>query len=141
MIKQDIYLPNWDWKVRVYYAIDDYDINSILKDLDDIGCSTRDMQDTQQLLLYGGANVGITYTSNIHRTTVTVIGITNSADEFQNTFDHEKGHIAMHICKALNIDPFSEEYQYLTGDIGIKLFTVAKHFLCEKCRKRIKYYS
>lgn len=141
MIKQDIYLYNWDWKVRVYYAIDNYDINTILKDLDDIGCSTRDMQETQQLLLYGGDNVGITYTSNVDRRTITVIGITSSADEFQNTFDHEKGHIAMHIARALNIDPFSEQYQYLAGDIGIKLFAVAKHFLCDKCRKRIKYLS
>lgn len=65
------------------------------------------------------------------------MGITDSSDEFQNTYDHEKGHLAMHICSALGIDPFSEEYQYLTGEIGKNMFKVAKKFLCDHCRKYI----
>lgn len=68
-----------------------------------------------------------------------LIGITSSADEFQSTFDHEKGHLAMHICSALHINPFSEEYQYLTGEIGKQLFKIAKKFMCEHCRGDILY--
>lgn len=67
-----------------------------------------------------------------------VIGLTSSTSEFQNTFDHEKGHLAMHICETDNIDPFSEEYQYLTGEIGQAMFRVAKNFLCVHCRVKLK---
>jgi hypothetical protein len=42
----------------------------------------------------------------------------------------------MHICHELNIDPFSEEFQYLVGEIGLLMFPVAKRFLCEHCRDK-----
>ena len=60
-----------------------------------------------------------------------------SASEFQNTFDHEKGHLAMHIANALNIDLLGEEFQYLTGEIGQKMFLVARRFLCDHCRVQL----
>ena len=78
-------------------------------------------------------NQDITY----HRCSVVVIGLTTSAEEFQNTFDHEKGHLAMHICSALRIHPQGEEFQYLTGEIGQAMFKVAKRFLCDNCRKKL----
>lgn len=60
-----------------------------------------------------------------------------SAEEFQNTFDHEKGHLAMHISSALKIKPYGEEYQYLTGEIGQSMFKIAKRFLCDDCRQKL----
>lgn len=65
------------------------------------------------------------------------IGLTTSAEEFQNTFDHEKGHLAMHISSALKIKPYGEEYQYLTGEIGQSMFKIAKRFLCDDCRQKL----
>lgn len=67
-----------------------------------------------------------------------VIGITETPEEFQSTFDHEKGHLAMHIAETDNMDIFGEEFQYLTGEIGKQLFPVAKKFMCEHCRVKIK---
>ena len=67
-----------------------------------------------------------------------VIGITETPEEFQNTFDHEKGHLAMHIAEADNLDIFGEDFQYLTGEIGRELFPVAKKFMCEHCRVDLK---
>ena len=43
----------------------------------------------------------------------------------------------MHICSAYGIDPFGEEYQYLTGEIGQKMFKIARRFLCEHCRNSL----
>ena len=63
--------------------------------------------------------------------------MTTSAEEFQNTFDHEKGHLAMHISSALKIKPYGEEYQYLTGEIGQSMFKIAKRFLCDDCRQKL----
>lgn len=82
-------------------------------------------------------NTGITYSSFKNKCSIVVIGLTISAEEFQNTFDHEKGHLAMHISSALRINPYGEEYQYLTGDIGQSMFKVAKRFLCDDCRKKL----
>ena len=83
-------------------------------------------------------DTGFTYSNLKGRCSVMVIGLTSSPAEFQNTFDHEKGHLAMHICEIDKIEPFSEEYQYLTGEIGQLMFPVAKNFLCEHCRKKLK---
>lgn len=82
-------------------------------------------------------NTGLTYSNFRLRYSVVVIGITTSADEFQNTFDHEKGHLAKHIGEALDIDLFGEEYEYLTGEIGMQMFKIAKRFMCEHCRNKL----
>ena len=82
-------------------------------------------------------NTGLTFSNFNHRYSVVVIGLTTSAAEFQNTFDHEKGHLAMHIAKALEIDLYGEEFQYLTGEIGQKMFLVARRFLCDNCRQKL----
>ena len=64
-----------------------------------------------------------------------VIGLTSSPAKFQNTMDHEKSHLAMHIGETLNLDVFGEKYEYLIDNIGQEMFPVAKQFLCEHCRK------
>ena len=61
--------------------------------------------------------------------------LTSTPEEFQNSWDHEKGHLCRHISKAFGIDPYGEEAQYLSGYVGQKMFPVAKKFLCEHCRK------
>ncbi len=66
-----------------------------------------------------------------------VIALTSSPAQFQNSLDHEKGHLCRHISRAFGIDPYSEEEQYLAGEIGQSMFPVAKRFLCEHCRKEL----
>lgn len=85
-------------------------------------------------LLEERKNSGCTVSDMDNRHSVIVITRTSDAAQFNDTYDHEKGHLAMHICQADNIDPFSEKYQYLTGEIGQKMFKAAKHFLCDHCR-------
>jgi hypothetical protein len=137
MIVQDIYLNNYDWNIRVYYATDEYFISNILMDLLEIDCDKEAFFRIKSLMESGKSNIGFTYSNTEKRASLMLIGVTDSADEFQSTFDHEKGHLSMHICSALGIEPFSEEYQYLAGEIGKRLFKVGKEFLCEHCRKYI----
>ena len=122
MIVQEFYLEDWDWYVIVYYAVDTYYVSEILGELEEIGCSEYELKEAEKNLMTARYN----------------IGLTSSPAQFQNTFDHEKGHLAMHICIESDIDPFSEEYQYLTGEIGQQMFPVAKNFLCEHCRLKLK---
>ena len=135
MIIQDIYLKDYNWNIRVYYAVDRYYIPEILNDLLLINCDEDSFLRISNLMEAEHLNIGFTYSNTEKRASIMLIGITGSADEFQSTFDHEKGHLAMHISSALHIEPFSEEYQYLTGEIGKQLFKEAKNFMCEHCRK------
>ena len=138
MIRQNIYLSNWDWYVIVFYAIDTYYLDDILGELEEIGCSDKKLDEIERSLTTEQYNIGLTYSNLKGRCSVVIIGLTSSPAEFQNTFDHEKGHLAMHICETDNINPFSEEYQYLTGEIGQAMFPIAKKFLCEHCRIELK---
>ena len=138
MIVQNFYLDDWDWYVTVYYAVDTYYIQEILENLEEIGCSDEKLDEIAESFERQQYNGGLTYSNLKGRCSVVIIGLTSSPAEFQNTFDHEKGHLAMHISETDDINPFSEEFQYLTGEIGQAMFVVAKNFLCEHCRKYLK---
>ena len=45
-------------------------------------------------------------------------------EEFIDTYNHEKNHVEMHMCKEFGIDPYSEEAAYLSGQLAKKLFRV-----------------
>ena len=137
MIVQDIYLEDYDWSIRVYYAVHEYFISNILIDLLDINCDEESFFKIKGLMETGKDNIGFTYTNTEMRASLMLIGKTDSSDEFQDTFDHEKGHLIMHISSALGIDPYGEEYQYLAGEVGKRMFKVAKKFLCDHCKQYI----
>ena len=137
MIVQDIYLEDYDWSIRVYYAVHEYFISNILIDLLDIDCDEESFFKIKGLMETGKDNIGFTYTNTEMGASLMLIGKTDSSDEFQDTFDHEKGHLVMHISSALGIDPYSEEYQYLAGEVGKRMFKVAKKFLCDHCKQHI----
>lgn len=134
MIVQKIFLEDWDWEATIYYAVDAYYTDEIIDEMAYMGCNKMELMKAETLLKEGSYNVGLTYSNFDDRRSIVVIGLTSTPSEFQNTFDHEKGHLAMHIGKALNIDIFGEEFQYLTGEIGQKMFKIAKRFMCEHCR-------
>lgn len=133
MIRQDVYLERWDWYVIVYYAVDTYYMDEILEELEMIGCTYAD--EIEEDLTQHPYNNGLTYSNMRRRVSVVVIGLTETPDEFQNTYDHEKGHLAMHIAEEDRMDVFGEEFQYLAGEIGKQTFPIAKRFMCEHCRK------
>lgn len=135
MIVQDFYIPQYDWHVRVYYAVTTYWTDTIVKDLRHIGCSGWELMRAYESLSKGNLNTGLTYSNNGE--SVMVISITSTPAQFQNSLDHEKGHLCRHISKACGIDPYSEEEQYLNGEIGQKMFPIAQMFLCQHCRKEL----
>lgn len=137
MIRQTIYFPDYDWTVRIYYAVTTYWTDMIMRDLSEIGCNGRDRERAWRNLRDGRLNTGLTFSNPRFHESVMVIGLTSSPEEFASSYDHEKGHLARQICQAFGIDPYGEEAQYLAGDIGKKMFPVAKKFLCEHCRNML----
>jgi hypothetical protein len=135
MIKQEIYLPKYDWSIKVYYAVDAYYTNEILEKLEKYNPTIEEYSSVKSLMENYEYNTGFTFTDYRNKQSLMVIGLTTSPSEFQSTFDHEKGHLAIHIAQYYNIDPYSEEFQYLNGSIGKKLFPIAKRFICKHCKK------
>ena len=138
LLCQEFILKDWDWYVRVFYVVDNIPIDFIIKELERIGCNKSDIESALDVLDVDEDNRGITFSNDKTRETVIVIGETSCPAQFSHSFDHEKLHLAMHIAKIDNIDPFSEELAYLVGDIGFQTFPVAKRFLCEHCREEMK---
>lgn len=137
MIVQDIYLPEYEWHCKIFYFVTTYWVDDILNELKRIGCSRNKYRKAKQNLESGELNTGLTFSNSMNGESVMVIAKTSSPDEFANSYDHEKGHLAKHIALAYGIDPYGEEYQYMSGDIAKKMFPVAKRFMCECCRKKL----
>lgn len=138
MITQEIYLPKYKWSVTVYYAVDSYYMDEILEELEKFNPTQKEYDDVRSLMESYEYNTGFTYSDLDNNKSLVVIGLTTSPEEFQDTFDHEKGHLAVHIAQKFDIDLYGEEFQYLVGSIGKKLFPVAKKFMCEHCRKELE---
>ena len=111
-------------------------MDEILEELEMIGCTYAD--EIEEDLTQHPYNNGLTYSNMRRRVSLVVIGLTETPDEFQNTYDHEKGHLTMHIAETDHMDVFGEEFQYLAGEIGKQTFPIAKRFMCEHCRKDLK---
>lgn len=132
MRRQVLPLAKWKWLCLVYYdAGRNTDVMEILSELDGLGASSRDKARVWRCLGKGTLNTGFTYSNPDLRQSIMVIGRTDSAGEFQDTYDHEKGHLAMHIAETDGIDPYGETYQYLAGDIGKMTYPLAREFLCD----------
>ena len=48
-----------------------------------------------------------------------------------NTFEHEKNHLEMHICEALDINPYSEEAAHMSGDLAQLILEEALYSIVE----------
>lgn len=138
ILAQEFTLTKWDWRVRVFYVVDLIPIDFIIEELYGIGCTERDVDNAVKVLDNGKDNRGITFSNDEERESIIVIGETSCPAQFSNSFDHEKLHLAMHIARVDNIDPFGEELAYLAGEIGLQTFPIAKRFLCEHCREDLK---
>lgn len=138
VLAQEFYLYDYFWNVKVFYVVDNFPKDYIAKELKSIGCVGEDLENALNVLNPKEENRGVTFSNVKDRESIIIIGETSCPAQFQHTYDHEKIHLAMHIAKSFNIDPYSEKLAYLVGDIGLEMFPIAKRFLCEHCREEIQ---
>jgi hypothetical protein len=65
MLIQTFYLTDYDWDVKVYYAVDRYYISDILTELDQLNIDNYEYVNIKQLLETQKLNIGATYTDYI----------------------------------------------------------------------------
>lgn len=135
MIRQKIYLDEYDILVHAYYATTQYYVEEILDKLYEAGCNGRIMDVAYDNLISGELNTGLTYYSPSTKTAVMVIAKTSSASEFFNSLMHELSHLTAYIAKNNGLSFTGEDIAYLEGDIAKSIFPKVKHLLCDCCRK------
>lgn len=117
-MKLDFRLTKLNWDVTIYYIIDDEQINEILNFIKEFNFNKNILEQARLNLNNAKVDTGFTYTSLTKKHSIIVIHKASSVGEFINTFEHEKNHLEMHICEALNISPYSEEAAILSGYIA-----------------------
>lgn len=130
MIKQRIILDKYDWEVDIYYDTTCRDFKMLIKELKQLGCNGEDLRKLYKNLKPCSPNKGATYSDFNNRKSIMIIGRTLSMEQFLNTYEHERGHLEMHIILMFDIDVFGEEQCYLRGDIAQKMYPVLRYFLC-----------
>ena len=104
--------------MTIYYGIDEgqkVEVNSVLEEIE---CDQRTLKSIRRNLDEAKLDTGFCYSNFANKSSVIVVHKASSIGEFINTFEHEKNHLEMHICEALDINPYSEEAAHLSGDLA-----------------------
>lgn len=136
MIRQEFGIPRLGWRVRAYYAVDDCWTEEILGELEQLGANAGFNSESCAMLNGGMLNQGLTYANYRQKRALVVIGITTSAEEFHNTYEHEKRHLVEFIAEAERIPTHGEEISYLDGYVAGRMFQSCKGLMCECCREK-----
>lgn len=115
---QHLKMNKYDWSITIYYTVDSIQKEEILHKLKEYNCTEDILDSIKNNLNNAYEDTGFTYSNYEKQCSVLVIHKASSIGEFINTFEHEKNHLEMHICEALDINPYSEEAAHMSGDLA-----------------------
>lgn len=138
MIRKRFDLPRYGWRCYAYYIVTKPNADEIIDTLEQIGCNGDDLEQAYKNLKSGRCDTGLTYTNSRSRETVIVFAKTSNAKQFQQSYQHEIGHMKDHIAQTFGISPHGEELQYIGDDIVSETWDVAKTLICDCCKKTLK---
>lgn len=130
-VRQQFKMDKFDWCITIYYTVDDTQKAEILGILEELGCDKSTLDSVAKNLEKAKSDTGFTYSSYKHQCSIVVIHKASSIGEFINTFEHEKNHLEMHICEALDINPYSEEAAHMSGDLAQMILEKALYSIVE----------
>jgi hypothetical protein len=136
MIRQRIYIEEYDIVVYCYYALTCYYTEEILNKLYQVGANDNVIMRAQDNLDKCSLDTGLSFYSPLSKMGVLVVARTSSAEEFYNSLTHELWHLTSYISKAEGINPFGEKAAYLMGGLARDVFPKVEHLLCNCCRKK-----
>lgn len=130
-MKQSFKIPKYDWNIIIYYTVNDVDKKEIIDTLEKLKCNEIVLESIKNNLRKAELDTGFAYSSSDNQCSIVVIHKASSIGEFINTFEHEKNHLEMHICEALDINPYSEEAAHLSGDLAQLILNEALYSIVE----------
>jgi hypothetical protein len=124
-------MDKYDWNISIYYTVDDAQKSEIIDTLKSAGCNDETLDSIIKNLEKAHMDTGFAYSNYEHKWSLLVIHKASSIGEFINTFEHEKSHLQMHMCEALDINPYSEEAAHLSGDLSQTVLEEALYSIVE----------
>ena len=92
------------------------------------------LRDVEEKISAGILNEGFCFSNPMLRRTVLWVGETSTGPEFLNTIIHEIVHITQDVAHTEGIDPFGEDFAYLSGDISHEISDIVCEMSCPHCR-------
>ena len=129
--KQQLKIRKYDWNVVIYYTVDEEQKTNIVTELKELQPSKETLDKLERNLMNAELDTGFIYSSFYKKYSIIVIHKASSIGEFVNTIVHEKNHLEMHICEALDINPYSEEAAILSGELAMQMLDEALYNIAE----------
>ena len=124
-LRQQFKIRKYDWDVVIYYTVDEKQKTEIITELKELQPDKETFEKLERNLMNSELDTGFIYSSFYKKFSLIVIHKASSIGEFVNTFEHEKNHLEMHICEALDINPYSEEAAILSGELAMQMLNEA----------------
>lgn len=124
-LRQQFKIRKYDWDVVIYYTVDEKQKTEIVTELKELRPDKETFEKLERNLMNSELDTGFIYSSFYKKFSLIVIHKASSIGEFVNTFEHEKNHLEMHICEALDINPYSEEAAILSGELAMQMLNEA----------------
>lgn len=130
-MKQSFKIKKYNWSIVIYYTVNDAESKEIIDKLEDLHCNSKTLESIKKNLDDAKIDTGFAYSSYNKQYSIVVIHKASSIGEFINTFEHEKNHLEMHICEALDINPYSEEAAHMSGNLAQLILEEALYSIVE----------
>ena len=122
-----------DWTVDFLFAHRRNDPDGVLAVLRSYGAPSGLVEQAEDLMA-AGPNCGFTFSNSDRRLCLTWIGPQTEGSEWVNTTVHEIVHVAIAISSDAGIDPYTETFAYLVGDITEQVSDLLCLLACDHCR-------
>lgn len=132
MIYQEYYIKEYDWTIFAYFAVDCYYTEDIMEHLFHLRCNGTTAKQAYENLSACKLDKGLTFSSSELKSTLLVVGIASSEEEFANSLNHELYHVVTHIAKANKLDAFGEAPAYLMGELTMQMYPIIKKIFKNK---------
>jgi hypothetical protein len=123
------------WTILFFFSFDVRNLEDIEEALVWADAPDSIIEKVRENVLAERLNEGFTYSDPSVRRSVAAVGMTSSGPEVLNTAIHEIAHIAQHICEEDEIDPMSEDFAYIIGDITIQVSDIVCELSCPHCNR------
>jgi hypothetical protein len=130
-MRQNFKIEKYNWSIIIYYTVNDTERKEIIDMLEGLDCNSRTLESIKTNLTEAKLDTGFVYSSYNKKCSIVVIHKASSIGEFINTFEHEKNHLEMHICEALDINPYSEEAAHMSGNLAQLILEEALYSIVE----------
>lgn len=130
-LRQQFKIRKYDWDVVIYYTVDEKQKTEIVTELKELQPDKETFEKLERNLMNSELDTGFIYSSFYKKFSLIVIHKALNIGEFVNTFEHEKNHLEMHICEALDINPYSEEAAILSGETAMQILSEALYNIAE----------